>query len=114
MNLDITNIINDVKDVADQVTDTAAQLVEAPSMLELLLGGKIMDLLPYLSTQYPWLVYVIGGLSLAIAAYGGYVKLTPSKKDDERWAKIKNSKVLGTLIRLITRAKKESSEEQKK
>ena len=66
-----------------------------------------MDILEYLIAQYPILVYIIGGLALAISTYAGYVKLTKGKADDARWDKIKNHKIAGPVIRLILRESKE-------
>jgi len=71
-----------------------------------------MDIMEYLLAQYPILVYIIGGLAIAISAYAGYVKLTKGKEDDARWNKIKNHKIAGPLIRLILRESKELQEKR--
>ncbi len=65
-----------------------------------------MDLLSYLTTQYPALLYIIGGLGIGVVAYGSYVKLTPNKDDDEAWEKIKQHKIWGALIRLVSKSQK--------
>ena len=64
-----------------------------------------MDIMEYLMMQYPWLLYVLGGLGIAVAGYGLYVKLTPGKEDDKRWEKIKSHKIFGPLIRIVSRQK---------
>jgi len=72
-----------------------------------------MDLLSYFLEEYPALAYITGGLAIAIGAYAGYVKLTPNKEDDKKWAKIKASRVWGPLIRLVSRTSAAKKPEEK-
>ena len=71
-----------------------------------------MDLLDYLLKQYPVLIYVIGGLGIVVSAYSGYVRLTKKKSDDAQWEKIKNHKIWGPLIRIVSKKREQPKAEE--
>lgn len=48
-------------------------------------------------------LYVLSALGALVVLGGVYVKLTPSKKDDDALAKLEASPVLGLLLRVLVR-----------
>ena len=48
-------------------------------------------------------LYVLSGLGTLVVLGAAYVKLTPSKADDEKLAKIESLPVLGMLLKILVK-----------
>ena len=67
----------------------------------------------YLYEQYPWLTWALGASGVGIYAYSKYVKLTKTKEDDKAWEELKNHKIWGKVINLISKQSAKPTDKKK-